>query len=104
METQARKQMNEQSGRAAWTPSGKETKNMSRLNKDKRKKKLAERERRRAKPELADTVMGSCVDCGEPCYLHQEYVVKDETWAEAGINGCASGRLHIQCLTGWAGS
>jgi hypothetical protein len=71
---------------------------MGRLNKDqKRKKKLAERERRRNQPKFI--VKGPCVECGEPVYAHQEYVVKDETWAEAGMEGWASGLLHIQCLT-----
>jgi hypothetical protein len=40
--------------------------------------------------------LGSCVDCGEPCYLYQEYVVKDETCAGAGMG--ALGWLHIECL------
>ena len=52
------------------------------------------REDRQARSEVI--VMGSCVDCGEPCYLYQEYAVKDETRAGAGME--ALGRLHIECL------
>jgi hypothetical protein len=52
------------------------------------------REDRQASSEVV--VMGSYVHCGGPCYLYQEYVVKDETWAVAGMG--ALGRLHIKCL------
>jgi hypothetical protein len=55
---------------------------------------LKKREDRQAKTEVI--VMGSCVDCGEPCYLYQEYMVKDETWAGAGMGPL--GWLHIECL------
>jgi hypothetical protein len=70
---------------------------MDKLTKDqKRQRKLKERATKRAKPKI--TVSSICVECGKPCYFHEEYVVKDETWAEAGMVGWASGRLHRTCL------
>ena len=43
-------------------------------------------------------VEGRCAECGKPCYLHQLYIVRGETWAAAGMAGWASGFLHRECL------
>jgi hypothetical protein len=65
-----------------------------RLSRDqKRKKKVAEKERRRLKKPIPLSV---CVDCGQPCYAHEEYMVRSKTWAEAGMSW--EGRLHRACL------
>jgi hypothetical protein len=74
---------------------------MGKLTKDqKRKKKLKERaSKQQAQPKGGNKVADTCVDCGEPCYYRDEYIVKDETWAEAGMIGYASGYLHQACRT-----
>jgi hypothetical protein len=76
-----------------------------------RKKKMAERDKRHSrfvqkKNEQSRKVMSNCVDCGEPCYFDDEYMVSNEVWAAAGMiprNGKedtegGKGRLHLACL------
>lgn len=43
-------------------------------------------------------VMGTCVDCSQPCLLSDVFVVKNATWAEAGLNGWNAGHLHLSCF------
>jgi hypothetical protein len=62
-----------------------------------RKKKLAARKERYRQFERRPAV-GPCKDCGRPCLITDYYIVKNETWAEAGMAGWASGHLHLDCL------
>jgi hypothetical protein len=39
-----------------------------------------------------------CVDCRNPCFAHHHFVVRSAVWAEAGMNGWATGYLHQTCL------
>jgi hypothetical protein len=64
---------------------------------------------RRAKSETADrrvilttnetaALGGHCVDCGKKVFASDEYLVRSETWAAAGMGGWQSGLLHRTCL------
>jgi hypothetical protein len=53
---------------------------------------------RKPKRDLSKTVMGRCLDCGKPCLLRDDYIVRSEVWASAVPGGWASGYLHRQCL------
>ncbi len=55
-------------------------------------------ERFQPPPALGDTVMGACVDCGEPQFLRDEYIVRGNIWEACGMHGWDAGHLHRQCL------
>jgi hypothetical protein len=41
---------------------------------------------------------GRCVDCRKEFLASDEYLVRNETWAAAGMAGWKSGLLHRACL------
>jgi hypothetical protein len=49
-------------------------------------------------PKLSRMVLGHCVDCGKPCHVHHEYIVRGAVWMEAGMGSWESGHLHQHCL------
>jgi hypothetical protein len=54
--------------------------------------------RRMKRKGVAGEIMGMCVDCKRSCFLSDIFIVKNETWAEAGLNGWNAGYLHLSCL------
>jgi hypothetical protein len=74
-----------------------------------RRKKLAEREKRYAclaRKRRQGKVLGTCLDCGESCFMEDQYMVTNEVWAEAGMTPRSGkedleggrGWLHLACL------
>jgi hypothetical protein len=63
---------------------------------DKLKQKLNRRKQLAKKHE--NPVMGTCLDCGQPCLLSDVFIVKNATWAEAGLHGWNAGYLHLSCF------
>lgn len=62
-----------------------------------RRKKLAERQVKRQPPPKKHE-NHPCVECGQPCLLSDMFIVKNATWAEAGLNGWNAGHLHLACF------
>jgi hypothetical protein len=47
---------------------------------------------------LGDSERGRCVECGQPCLVRDEYIVRGKVWHEAGMPRWDSGYLHRHCL------
>ena len=45
-----------------------------------------------------DIERGICVDCGKPCLMRHEYMVRSEVWLECGMGAWDAGFLHRECL------
>lgn len=43
------------------------------------------------------TIMGTCLGCQKPCFLHEEYIVRASVWAAANMTKYG-GYLHARCL------
>ena len=60
-------------------------------------KKKKRREQMKRKKKLSDLQMDTCHDCSLPIAWRENYIVRPEVWAAAGVppkGGC----LHLACL------
>lgn len=52
------------------------------------------------KAKVGNMVLGKCKDCGKPILRREDYLVRPEIWAEAGMGSdyYGTGFLHQTCL------